>query len=237
MNIEMLTEESIISIFSYLHWRDLKSVSDVSSLFEILVRDSSLHTNKEIQVDATDEENQKFKESLRYVCKIRDITKVKITDIKNITKDNPAEKSILVTRLLGHLSSAADDIEDLEIDATISESCLGVIQIFQNLKKLKIQDFFAKYDEFYEKNRRPCLGYYDYCRLRDTWSLERLICVKLLGKSWTIMGSLLHKTNKGKFRSMCCYHMDKRDVRLWNQVTGGKRADCGFCEKCPRDIK
>merc|ERR1719427_680163 len=113
--------------------------------------------------------------------------------------------------MLGRFSPIADDIANLEIKATVSESCLGVLQ---NLQKLTIQNFFPVFDEYYQNNRKPCLGYSDYCRMRDTWSLEGLKCLELEGRSWTLMGSLLRKTNKGLFRSLCCYHTDKRDLKV-----------------------
>ena len=129
----------------------------------------------------------------------------------------------------------ADNIEDLEIKATVSESYLSLLQKFKNLKKLRIQNFYSVYDDFYEMNKKTCLDYLDYCCMRDTWTLERLECLKLEGRSWTLMGSLLKKTKKGLFRSLCCYHTDKRDIRLKDRKTGEVRGMCGDCDECPEE--
>ena len=236
MNVELLPKEIILNIFHFLDWRDLKSVSEVSPLFQRLAEVPYLHRNDFLTVDVTEAQNTKSYGYLRYLFKARNIiSKVQITDVTSLTKKNPSEKSLDITRLMGFFSPIADNIVDLDIKATVSESCLGVLQIFQNLKKLRIHNFYPVYDEFYEKNKKPCLGYSDYCRMRDTWTLEGLKCLKLEGKSWTLMGSLLRKTNKGLFRSLCCYHTDKRDLRLKDRDTGDVRGMCGDCDQCPEE--
>ena len=232
MNIEVLTEDSLLHSLKFLDWRTLSTVSEVSTLFQTLAEDSSLHRQKTLQVDVADAAMDV--ESLNFVFRVRDISNVEITDLTKATKKNPILRSLDVTRWLGRLSPIADNILDLKIKATVSESCLGLLQIFQNLQKLTIQDYFPVYDEFYDqKSKRPCLGYSDYCRMRDTWSLEALTCLELEGRSWTLMGSLLRKTNKGLFRVLCCYHTDKRDLRVKNNYGGDVREKCGGCRMCP----
>ena len=136
---------------------------------------------------------------LLFIFRVRIISEV----TKSVTKKNIISKFPDVTQLLGRLSPITDNIGSL-IFATVSESSLGVLQIFQNLRKLKIQDYFPVYDELYgQKTKRLCLGYSDFWRLRDTWSLENLVCLSLEGRSLTLVGSLLRKTNKGLFRSLC----------------------------------
>ena len=226
----VMDDDALLHVFSFLDWRDLKSVSEVSPRFQNLAENRTLHKSTTLELDVSEYEIDN--EFFMFVFRARNIADIKITDKTRSTKKELMFRSLDVTRLLGRLSPIADNIERLRIFATVSESSLGVLQIFQNLRKLKILDYFPVYDELYDqKNRRPCLGYSDYCRLRDTWSLESLVCLSLEGRSWTLMGSLLRKTNKGLFRSLCCYHTDRRDLRV-RDITDGNirvREKCNIC--------
>merc|ERR1711915_19918 len=236
MNIEDLSEESLIHVLKFLDWRHLQKVSSVSALFERLCEDVSLHKDSVIEVDVS--ETYTIVDCLRYIFKLRNIKKIVISDTHTLTKKNPIAFSPKVTELLGFFSPIADNVLKLEVQATVSEGCLGVLQIFQNLQKLSVQNYFPIFDELYDnKLHKACLGYADYCRLRDSWSLEDLRCLHLSGRSWTLMGSLLRKTNNRQFRKLCCYHTDKGDLRVMSCRDGVERNSCGGCSVCVESDK
>ena len=83
-----MQKKTILTIVQFLDWMDLKNVSEVLSLFQRLAEDISLHRDDFIKVDVTEVKNTNSYDYLRYVFKIRNISKVQITDVTSTNKNN-----------------------------------------------------------------------------------------------------------------------------------------------------
>jgi hypothetical protein len=119
-----------------------------------------------------------------------------------------------------------ENITKLEMLITVKEKFLDDLERMTNLELLYVRD----YDPIFKTTSG---GYSGYCDTRDSWSLESLKCLSLMGASWTILGSLKQKTSLGLFSSLCCYHFAIGQFRVQDKK-GHLKQICGACTVCPK---